>query len=69
MRHIQIKRLRKSREVYELTKEGKKQAEIVSILGLPEDDLDKLASSLRRVQRYLSAYRKTCERLADGTFP
>lgn len=69
MRHIQINRIRKSREVYELTKEGKKQAEIVSILGLPEDDLDQLASSLRRVQRYLSAYRKTCERLAAGTFP
>lgn len=69
MRHIQIKRLRKSRQVFELTKKGKKQAEIVTILGLPQTDLDQLASSLRRVQRYLSAYKKTCQHIEEGMFP
>lgn len=69
MKRIQIERIKKSRLVWELTEEGKTQVEIVSILGLPEADLDQQESSIRRVQRYKAAYKKSCERLSRGTFP
>ncbi|NVJ99916.1 MAG: hypothetical protein HWE12_00100 [Oceanospirillaceae bacterium] len=69
MKRIQIERIKNSRRVWELTKEGKTQAEIVSILGLPEADENQLESSIRRVQRYKSAYKKSCEQVSKGTFP
>jgi hypothetical protein len=69
MKRIQIERIKNSRLVWEITKEGKTQAEIVSILGLPEADLDQQESSIRRVQRYKAAYKKSCEQISKGTFP
>ena len=69
MERIQVTRLNRSRQVWELTKEGKKQVEIVELLDLPADDLDKLESSIRRVQRYKSAYKASVKQVSLGTFP
>jgi hypothetical protein len=70
MKYLRIEKIRKSRQVWELSQEGKKQREIVEELGMPVGaTVETFEVAIRRVQRYKAAYNKSLKNVELGSFP